>query len=93
MNGPPTPAPRPSLEISVIDDVVKSIAGPLTIVALRMEQARLRLSRGEDATASLRSAVAELENAFVAFEKGRKRLEQSLPAPAERVDSGLSRAR
>jgi len=62
------------LEIASIDEILKSVAGPLTVAALRLEQVRLRLSRGEDPAPALAAAKDELERAFVAFERGRAKL-------------------
>jgi len=65
---------RISFEEVSLDEVLKTVAEPLTDVALRLEQARLKLSHGEDPFPTLASARDELEKAFVAFERGRARL-------------------
>ena len=63
-----------SFEIASIDELVRSVARPLTVVALRLEQVRLRLSHGEDPAREIAAARDELEKAFAAFEEGRAKL-------------------
>jgi hypothetical protein len=73
-----------SFEIASIDELLRSVTGPLKVVAQRLEQVRLRLSHGQDPAAALGCARDELEKAFVAFEIGRARLRpvQTVPNPS-----------
>jgi hypothetical protein len=90
MSGIRQPAAPGNLEIVSMDEILKSVAAPLTVVALRLEQARLSLSRGQDPAAALRSAREELDRAFDAFEKGRARLFGQLTLPEQSQTSAVT---
>ena len=58
------------------------LATPLSAVSLHLEGARRRVRKGEDASAALEIAAAELGKAFELFERGRELLLEE-PGPAE----------
>jgi len=72
---------------------LRDVATPLSAVALHLETASRRLSRGEDPAKSIGVAKKELGKALDMFERGRTQILLSQAQPARRIRAPRSRGR